>query len=568
MRGADAAPVRVNGVRFLATSKRSKGRDSKSLTAHPLFPAIIALWFGSLFGLGSLALRTSLIERAILATHIDLIVPAAAPPLGMTARILIALALAVVGSTLGITLARRINRPRPEPRERSRGAEPVIARGPAYAGMEQENGFVVQPDPGLNHMPPGRRRALAMVEETSYADDPVRATAEPALPSGGPKILDVTAFDLSDPVETQATTDLPPAAPAQPVSEEPAVEFVTTTHAEPMTARPQPAAVERAELAEPNHPTSNRPREPESCLAQQTALDPAPPSSSPIAEFADEEAAPIVQMPERERFVLPQGSAAERIAGADLTQLSPVELIERLAMALQRRRVVGEPADPALLESPAEPVSTPASPMPLARLGMDSDEAEQAPVPAAAIATQTIAAPDIALPAALRPLDLAEFDEDDAVEADLPPRHLAIEEPEPVKAEEASGVAEEAEAEAENEDDDAALCEAGYSSLLAMSRPAASPAGFVRIVQPEPDSDEIEPAVIFPGQDIRKGTRITQQSTPVDNGQKTAAAAEEGAAVATPRQFDTGAAKRRDPAETEQALRSALATLQRMSGAA
>ena len=55
---------------------------SPPITSHPLFPAVVALWFGALFGLGSLAVRPTLIEGLVLKSHIDLIIPATAPPLG------------------------------------------------------------------------------------------------------------------------------------------------------------------------------------------------------------------------------------------------------------------------------------------------------------------------------------------------------------------------------------------------------------------------------------------------------------------------------------------------------
>ena len=62
------------------------------LSLHPAFPAIVALWFAALLGLGSLVLPAVLLERMVVATGVASIVPAAAPPLGITARGIIALA--------------------------------------------------------------------------------------------------------------------------------------------------------------------------------------------------------------------------------------------------------------------------------------------------------------------------------------------------------------------------------------------------------------------------------------------------------------------------------------------
>lgn len=97
-------------------SRGSKGH-SKPITRHPVFPAIVALWFCALLGLGSLTVSAPALEGLVLATHIDAIVPAAAPPLGMTARLIVALALAVVGGGIGWLLALRVAGPDavPEP---------------------------------------------------------------------------------------------------------------------------------------------------------------------------------------------------------------------------------------------------------------------------------------------------------------------------------------------------------------------------------------------------------------------------------------------------------------------
>ena len=95
----------------MANTKR-KPTKGKPISSHPLFPAVVALWFGALFGLGSLAIRPTLIEGLVLKTGLDLVVPAAAPPLGVTARILIALIMASLGAAIGAALAVRATRPK------------------------------------------------------------------------------------------------------------------------------------------------------------------------------------------------------------------------------------------------------------------------------------------------------------------------------------------------------------------------------------------------------------------------------------------------------------------------
>lgn len=184
---------------------RSK-RRRQPISRHPLFPAIVALWFGALLGLGSLALSPAALEAMVLAGHVDALIPATAPPLGMTARLLLALALGTAGGALGWWLARRA----------------------------------------------------------------ATAAAKPA-----PQVLRMA--DIDDRM------------PWPGMAEEPA-----------------------------------------------PALDP----SSFAPEVFEEEPAPTIQ-PEAtpvEEKVLPAPTAAERIAAAELESLSHVELVERLAIALQRRQ--------------------------------------------------------------------------------------------------------------------------------------------------------------------------------------------------------------------------------------
>ena len=185
---------------------RKGGIGGQPIIRHPLFPAIVALWFGALLGVGSLALRPALLEALVLATGIDAVLPAAGPPLGITARLLLASALGLAGGAVGFVLARR------------------------------------------------------------FAD---------AKDDVAPKVFRVAEADLDAPLTS--------AAP------------------KPASAHPKPA------IEAPEGPF----------LAPNPAPSPAPASECQPA---------------------PIPSAAERIASADLAELSHVELIERLAIALQRRQ--------------------------------------------------------------------------------------------------------------------------------------------------------------------------------------------------------------------------------------
>lgn len=208
----------------MAKSTR-KASSAKPITAHPLFPAVVALWFGALFGLGSLAVRPSLLESVVIASRIDLLIPAAAPPLGLTARILVALGMAALGGALGLLIARRITRPKVEVRQRKRtgvaredAAPPVRARdafGDAAARqpISVDNGYGADDDAGAGALA-GRRRPLAVeLPEEAYVPHEMAP-----LPGGAPQIFSISELELdagmtgaagaAEPVAAQSPLDL------------------------------------------------------------------------------------------------------------------------------------------------------------------------------------------------------------------------------------------------------------------------------------------------------------------------------------------------------------------------
>ena len=66
------------------------------------------MWFAALFSLSSLAIRGSLLEGLIVATHIDYLSPAATPPLGGGPRLVMALLVAAAGWYVGRRVGQRI----------------------------------------------------------------------------------------------------------------------------------------------------------------------------------------------------------------------------------------------------------------------------------------------------------------------------------------------------------------------------------------------------------------------------------------------------------------------------
>ena len=467
-----------------------KERGKAPVSAHPMFPAIVALWFSALFGLGSLAIRQGLIESAVLATRIDALVPAAAPPLGVTARILLALVLAVAGGLLGAAIARRIARPTPVAKPRRRGAanlgetEPKVrlrgrdthpdapARLPISAHDELGDDAISSAEPV--HSPlPGRRRSLAIADETAH-----EFHDHAPLPGGAPHILDLAELDAGAAIEA------------------------------PEAVEAEPAAVE---------------------------------IEQPDVETEVEVAAPvIVEIP-----VAPVTAAAQ-IANAPLGELGLVALTERFALALQRRREA-EAARAAAVVAPA-----------ITNEVIAEFEPELPPAP-------------MAVPAAFRPLNFDEPAEDelDSYAEFVPLRRIMMStEPaaEPAFHAEAEAAIEVgAEGAADEPDADEADDETeGYSSLLDLSLPVAPRQSFVRIEEPEAAEAAIEPVVIFPGQAGRQSAPTEAPAAgpglrPFDP--PTLAATGQPIAAATP-------LAPTDPEETERALRAALTTLQRMSGAA
>lgn len=685
----------------MAEQTRRNSGGSQPISQHPLFPAIVALWFGALAGLSSLALKPALLESLVVSAGIDSIIPMAAPPLGTTTRILLALAMTGLGGVIGALLARRIARPAPTVRERRRGAGGNTKAAGAETVSEgtSKSNFT------------GRRRALALQEEGVRNDFADHAP----VPGHEPGILNVSEFALDgfeesalqhadqaaqddlwvgaeaeldadadiDSTEAFSAPALPEGAQIfSPLPEEPAaisLEAATAVEEEdPRGLNHQlferytqqiNDRTERARTSVPSRlfdsdsPASNAEAAPGFELLPRMNLGDWG-SDDDDTDDADTagmigEAAPL--FPTRESLrnanqpkpeivqVAPEGdddgmgdlvafaadgtapdteaefetiafeqapeaydsrpdTAAERISSSELGELSQLELLERLALAMasrreevQARRVAEEAraqaeADAAAAETAilietaeaAEPESSdiadsedafPGAPdaefVPEAthfetpRLEMTPLDVEPLSFEAPRFeasghgeepegAEQVLAATPInRLPAALRPVGYEDFDDtDDGLPGYIPPRHIGM-------AGSANPLADMVEDEpGEADDDETRVLEEGYSSLLNLSRPGATQHEFVRIEEPE--SDEIEPVVIFPGEEVRSAGAPFSGPAPVKETEPQSATA--APAAHEGRLFDAPA--KANAEETERALRAALATLQRMSGAA
>jgi hypothetical protein len=280
------------------------------------------------------------------------------------------------------------------------------------------------------------------------------------------------------------------------------------------------------------------------------------------------------------------------LRAAPLDEFDLRKAVERLALSLQQRRE----AEAKVRHSPAaasaavpQGFSSPPSGE-LPRFGFEPTTPIEIELPSAPLAAKEAAepapnpvpatAPAPALPAAMRPLDLgSEADDDHEIGDALLPRFpFAGSKPPPASDMAQSTLAEPAasnDTDPDTDDEDAAADES-FSSLLDLGRiPMRQP--LVRIEEPSDESDEIEPVVIFPGQGSRPFAAPAPSAPepapappppgprPFDAPEIASGEAEtpvpaSGAGVA--------AAPRQDREETERALRAALATLQRMSGAA
>lgn len=623
----------------MAKQTQRPAPKSKPITSNPLFPAVVALWFGALFGLSSVAVRVSVIESLVMKTGIDLIVPAAAPPLGITARILVALIMAALGAMIGAMIGRRLARPKMEVRERKRSAktneaeQPRVrardshpdapARKPISAHEEFGGDPVREEAPAAPGALANRRRSL-----TAETEPQVFVPQEVApLPGGEPQILDLAGAEIDRPVAVEvppapqamdlnafdgalSTTapdaepiwtpvDEPVVAPVQDLSDDGESADRQVFHAaeaiaEPVDASPVLAGRQVFGMApvEPQHPDERQIFTAPSEIAPvteaveaagfQTSVFDAPPAPPLFGDRAAE--APAAAVSEVAVAVTPEVEtllpSSPREPLPDLSGLGMTDLAERLKDSMARRRAArAQSPQPGLAAPAPAPVTTPLPRFSAEPLGEAVVQVEAAPVASAPLPAPASPPPPAELPAALRPLSLDAFadddEDDDALASLLPPRHIAMP---PAFAPVAAPAFAAPAADSEPEDDSADEPEGDYASLLKVAPPVAGRPTFVRIEEPRDDAEAIEPVVIFPGQ----GPRVPLGTVP-------AGAALDVAPVVSPeqdepasfRRFDAPASAGQgqpiaanpvapviDPEEAERSLRSALANLQRISGAA
>lgn len=191
------------------------------ISRHPLFPALVAAWFAGLLGLGCLTLPAVLLERAVDMTGLAAILPAAAPPLGQTARLLIALAAAGLGAGLGLLVARQVVRAHAA----ATGYEPDDSRRPI--GPHDRRGllgdFIAQP---LELATAAHRRDL--VDQPLDLLHFAEAIAEVEVQPQDDPVAQGTSQTSADPEPLLLDTPLPMATgPDRPGAEPEAADWAT-----------------------------------------------------------------------------------------------------------------------------------------------------------------------------------------------------------------------------------------------------------------------------------------------------------------------------------------------------
>jgi hypothetical protein len=519
-----------------ASHSSGRGAAKAPISTHPAFPAIVALWFAALLGLGSLVLPVELIERLVSASGVASVIPAAAPPLGFTAHVSIALTGAIAGALLGLTLARKVARAHSrEPQGRSFALGDSAPPRPISARDE-----LGEEDPDASfagQLPAQKRRSLAMSEDSGRSaflqmvplpgqeggvgDDFSMPAVVEGVDAFAREPLDLTDFAGADAEDGEAAS-----------ADE--TKAFDSAEADCELADPLPFAAPSLRRTAPIESDAHEIGEEEDTgEPDEQSAEEEPAMHLSVIESGDEPAAVDYDRP--------------------LEDLGLVQLAARLGASIQKRRERLAAPQPAWPVSALPPVAggeefevAEADDAARAIADFFCPATDEQPVAEGALSDEALVPTAPAVPASLRALSIDNEDdlEDEALAASFSlPLGRTITTVEPVDA-------------TEEADDE-------YGSLLGMKNPFARPQEFVRIEEPEDTDQLVEPAVTFPP---------ARAATPPDVWS--------GPAEAPARPFDpptnladsairtTASAARRDPADAERSLRDALATLQRMSGAA
>lgn len=325
-----------------------KQRKPRPIVSHRLFPVIVALWFAALLGIGSFVVPPALLERLVGATGLPALLPAAAPPLGFTARAMVALTMTGIGALAGLLLALRL---------RGSGGEGAVGRRRINLG-------------GMARETAGEEAGLRRRARDAHPDAPVRRPIAASEDLSSAESLGGAAFETSTgPMRgSHLSSDDPDAAPFAP----PAFAALARGAANPDTANPDTA-----------NPDAERPLFAAHAVAEETVEEadfeelPAIGLSAPESPCVAEDAPPAFDGHDdgdgpaaRREPVAPAPFAApvapagidSPVAGRPVEELGTVQLVERLALAMAARRA----ALPVAAPSASAPVTVPAFAAPFA----------------------------------------------------------------------------------------------------------------------------------------------------------------------------------------------------------
>lgn len=313
-------------------------RKPKPITANPLFPFVTALWLATLLGLGSFATAPMLLEGPVVALGIPALIPAAAPPLGFTTRIIFAIAMMGLGAIFGYSLGRFFGREKVATPARARGfgqnaspARSAQARQPINAA--QDLGAPL--DSPIIEEPQARYRATIQNDELPAVASPAFINSPVEYP-----VVDNAEIGERQIFKPSATTSAAPhlADETDPLGLELLLDDANAIEPAPFaTSQPMFAAPQQV-LEQPTAPALLEPLEVE---AEERALTPdpfMPPAFAEVAADVAPEPAFIASahVPQTS-FLQARAVDATPIDRAPLDNLGLVQLVERLALAISRR---------------------------------------------------------------------------------------------------------------------------------------------------------------------------------------------------------------------------------------
>lgn len=157
------------------TGRKKNKINRKPVSAHPLFPTVLALWFAALLGLSCMAVKPALLDVLLFRYGLAALVGDAGAATGLPDQVVLALALSALGFLVGTTAARLVRR--------------VTSRGHAAAPEMALQVPVVEANRDV--MPEDPRRDDERAELPAPAPEP-QPTRQPA-----PQVLDISAMELT-----------------------------------------------------------------------------------------------------------------------------------------------------------------------------------------------------------------------------------------------------------------------------------------------------------------------------------------------------------------------------------